>query len=113
MPPDARDAALSAVEVFCESPIPQEHRDKIRLECSRRGNSITLVEHRPLWNPELIGDEWTTMKVAQLRHDAASKTWTLYSCDRIERWRPDDNIAPSASVDPLLAEIDADPTGIF
>lgn len=113
MPPDARDPAPSAVEIFCESRIPEEHRDEIRLECSRRGNSITIVERRPPWNPELIGHEWSTMKVAQLRHDPASKQWSLYCCDRNERWWPYDNTDPTVSVDPLLAEIDADPTGIF
>jgi hypothetical protein len=45
--------------------------------------------------------------------EAASKTWRLSCCDRNERWWPYDNIDPSASIDPLLAEIDADPTGIF
>ncbi len=53
------------------------------------------------------------MKVAQLRYDASSRQWSLYCCDRNERWWPYDNLGPSASIDPLLAEIDADPTGIF
>ena len=44
MPHDPRDAALSAIEVFCESRIPEELRAEIRLECSRRGNSITIVD---------------------------------------------------------------------
>jgi hypothetical protein len=34
-------------------------------------------------------------------------------CDGNERWWPYDNAKPSASVDPLLVEIEADPTGIF
>lgn len=113
MSSDPREAALSAVEVFCDSRIPEEHRDELRLECSRRGNSITLVERRPPWNPELMGTEWTSMKVAQIRYDPLSESWTLYCCDRNERWWPYDEIGPSTSVDPLLAEIDTDPTGIF
>jgi Protein of unknown function (DUF3024) len=113
MSADPRPDALAAVEIFCESNVPEEMRDELRLECSRGGNSITIVERRPPWNPELIGTEWTSMKVAQLRYDASSTSWTLYCCDRNERWWPYDNIGPSRSVDPLLAEIDADPTGIF
>ena len=113
MAQDSREAALAAVDVFCESRVPEEHRAEVRLECSRRGNSITIVERRPPWNPELIGPDWTSMKVAQLRYDASLGLWSLYCCDRNERWWPYDNIGPSASVDPLLAEIDADPTGIF
>lgn len=113
MPSDPRDAALSAVEVFCDSRIPEEHRQEVRLECSRRGNSITITERRAPWNPELIGPDWTSMKIAQLRYEQSSKQWTLYCADRNERWWPYDNIGPSASVDPLLAEVDADPIGIF
>lgn len=92
--------------------MPEEHHDEVRLECSRRGNSITIIECRPPWNPELIG-EWTSMKVAQLRYDTSSKRWSLFCCDRDERWWPYDNVESSVGVDPLLAEIDADPTGIF
>jgi hypothetical protein len=110
---DLRETALSAAEVFCESRVPEEHRLEIRLECSRRGNTITIIERRAPWNPELIGTEWTTLKIAQLRFDPPSRRWSLYCCDRNERWWPYENIGTSASVDPLLAEIDADPTGIF
>jgi hypothetical protein len=113
MPTDPRETALAAADVFCESRVLEEHRDEIRLECSRGGNSITIIERRPPWNPELIGLDWTTMKVAQLRYDTSSKEWTLYCCDRNERWWPYDDIGPAVSVDPLLAEVDADPTGIF
>src|SRR5438477_2799092 len=105
--------AVAAVEVFCESRVPEEHRGEIRLECSRRGNAITILERRAPWNPELIGTEWTSLKVAQLRFDPSSRRWSLYSCDSNERWWPYDDIGPGASVDPLLAEIDADLTGIF
>jgi hypothetical protein len=69
VPSDPPQAALSAVEVFCESNVLEEMRDELRLECSRRGNSITVVEGRPPWNPELIGTEWTSMNVAQLRYN--------------------------------------------
>ena len=110
MPSDPRQAALAAVEVFCESRVPEGHRDEVRLECSRRGYPITIVERRPPWSPELIGP---STKVAQLRYDQSAGRWSLYWCGRNERWWPYDNIEPSASIDRLLGEIDADPTGIF
>jgi len=105
--------ALSAVETFCESRVPIELRGEIRLECSRRGNSITITERRPPWNPELMGTDWTAIKVAQLRYDPSSRQWSLYCRDHNERWWPYDDADSAASIDPLLAEIDADPTGIF
>jgi hypothetical protein len=42
-----------------------------------------------------------------------AQRWLLFCCDRNERCWPYDDIGPSVSVDPLLAEIDADPTEIF
>lgn len=110
---DARDSALAAVEIFCEARVPEEHLDEVRLESSRRGNTITITERRAPWNPERIGTEWTSSKIAQLRFDPSSQRWSLFCRDRHERWWPYDEITSSASVDPLLAEIDADPTGIF
>lgn len=110
---DPREAALAVVQVFCDSRIPQEHRGEIRLGCSRRGNSITLVERRPPWDPELVGNNWLSMKVAQLRYDTSSKLWSLFCLDRNGRRWPYDHVGPSPSVDPLLAEIAADPTGIL
>lgn len=110
---DPRETALAAVEVFCESRVPDGHRDEIRLECGRRGNTITVIERRAPWNPELIGADWTSLKVARLRFDPSSARWSLHCCDSNERWSPYEDILPNASVDPLLAEIDADPNGIF
>jgi Protein of unknown function (DUF3024) len=110
---DPRETALGAVEVFCDSRVSEQLREEIRLECSRRGNAITIIERRAPWNPELIGTEWTSLKVAQLRFDPSSGQWSMYCCDRNERWWPYPNIGMSASIDALLAEIDADPTGIF
>jgi hypothetical protein len=43
----------------------------------------------------------------------SSRAWTLYRRDRNLRFHPYDRLAPSPSVDALLAEIDRDPTCIF
>ena len=107
-----RKAAAKQVEAFCEARIPAHVRDEIRLEPGVRGNAITIVERRPPWLAEL-GPDWTSMKIAQLRYDPDHRTWTLYCCDRNERWFPYLDTEPSRDVLPLLAEIDADPTGIF
>jgi hypothetical protein len=112
LPVDVRDAAVHQVERFCARRVPEQSRSQLRLEHSVRGNAITIVERRPPWS-ELVGPDWTTMKIAQLRYDAGERTWTLYCCDRSERWWPHDFADPTADVAPLLAEIDEDPTGIF
>ena len=92
--------------------VPPDARNEVRLEHSVRGNAITIVERRPPWHPGL-GPEWTSMKIAQLRYDAGSGAWSLYCCDRNERWFLYDDVEPSRELTPLLAEIDAHPTGIF
>ncbi|WP_456064416.1 DUF3024 domain-containing protein [Candidatus Solirubrobacter pratensis] len=75
-------------------------------------NSITIIERRPPWS-ELVGPGWSSMKIAQLRYDERSRTWSLYAADRNERWFLYDNVRPAPDVGPLLAEIGEDPTGIF
>ena len=85
----------------------------MRVECDRRGNSITIVERRPPWKPELVGSDWSSLKVAQLRYERKTARWSLFYRDRNERWLPYEGIGSITSVDPLLTEVDADPTGIF
>ena len=112
LPSAIRDAAVAEVERFCEDRAPQETREQYRLEHTLRGRSITIVERRPPWS-ELVGPEWTSLKVAQLRYDERSRTWSLFCSDSNDRWWPYDGIGPAADVAPLLDEIDEDPTGIF
>jgi proteic killer suppression protein len=47
--------------------MPEQHRDEVRLEGARRGNTITILERRAPWNRDLIGPDWTSVEVAQLR----------------------------------------------
>jgi hypothetical protein len=105
------ESALPVVEVFCEERVPSHVRDEVGLQCSRRGNSITISERRPPWRVDL-GPEWTEFKVAQLRYDPSGRTWSLYCRDRKERWFLYDGLEPAKTVVPLLTEIDEDPTGI-
>lgn len=107
----AKDA-LAEVVRFCQERTPPDHRDQMRLECTMRGDAITIVERRAPWNPRR-GSDWTTSDVAQLRHDGAEGTWSLHWRGSDDRWHAYKRIKPGRSVTRLLAEIDADPTGIF
>jgi hypothetical protein len=106
------DEAIRAAEAFCDSRVPEDLRDEIRIECTRRGKAITIVERRPPWNPD-FGSEWSTSKVAQLRCDDSAGTWSLYCPESNGRWHHYGGLPPSRTVQPLLAVIEADPTGIF
>ena len=111
MPAAIRDYAVRHVSLFCENRIPLDARAEVRLEHSVRGDTITIVERRPPWS-KLMGPEWTGMKIAQLRYDERSGTWSLYAADSAHRWFLYD-ADPAPDVGPLLAEIGEDPTGIF
>ena len=111
-PTNVVEPALARVKRFCEERVPAALREQIRLECSVRGNSITILERRPPWS-ELIGPEWTSTKVAQLRYDAGDGMWTLHCADRNERWWPDDFAEPSPDIEELLDALDEDPSGIY
>jgi Protein of unknown function (DUF3024) len=102
LPPDA----VAQVERYCGSRVS----DDMRVEHAVRGSTITIVERRPPWSDD-VGPEWSSTKVAQLRHDGG--TWTLYCADSNGRWWLYDDAAPAHDVEPLLAAIDEDATGIF
>lgn len=112
VPATVLEPAVRQVAQFCENHVPEDTRGELRLEHTVRGGSITIVERRPPWS-ELIGPEWTSMKIAQLRYDQRDRSWSLYACDRNERWFPYIDVEPAPDVAPLLAEIGDDPTGIF
>ena len=84
----------------------------MRLEVAVRGAAIRIVERRAPWNDELRAD-WTTQRIAELRYDAGTATWSLYWPRHTGRWHRYKDLDAASDVGPLLAEIDADPDGVF
>ena len=109
---EAFDRGVRAVAAFCESQISDEVEAELRLEHAVRGSSVTIIERRPAWN-DPGGSNWSSLKIAQLRYDDQGRRWTLYACDRNERWFAYDDAAPAGDVGALLNEIADDRTGIF
>jgi hypothetical protein len=106
---------LHQITRWCQQRVPAHVRDKVSVEHRVRGRTVTIVERRRPWSPAL-GPEWTTMPVAQLRYappPPAGGRWRLYWADRNRRWHLLDDVLPAATPASLLAELDADPTGIF
>jgi hypothetical protein len=103
---------LVRIRHYCQSRVPARLRDQIRIEIDVSGRLVTILECRPPWTLEL-GPEWTRFPIARLRHVQADGVWILYWRDSNLRWHRYDRIGSSAHVDPLLAEIEADPTSIF
>lgn len=105
------DLAVAKVRRFCDQRVPAEARDEVCLEVTTRAATITIVERRPLW--EGGPGAWTRLPIAQLRHDPAAGTWTLYWADRNRRWHRYDDLESTPQLDLLLKEIDEDPSSIF
>ena len=103
---------LARIRRYCDGRVPTHLRDQVRIEVDVRGRSVTILECRPPWTPA-IGPDWTRFPVARLRHIQARGVWMLDWRDRDLRWHRYDRVGPSPHVAPLLAEIEADPTGIF
>lgn len=103
---------LARIRRYCAQRVPARVSDKIRIELDVSGRSVTILECRPPWNPD-FGTEWTRFPIARLRHFEAQGVWVLYWRDSNLRWHIYRRIDPSPHVDPLLAEIEADPTCIF
>jgi hypothetical protein len=110
IPPIQKQLVEKLMSSYCKNKIPQEIQDKIKLSYKIRGNNITLIESRPIWNNESV---WSDMKIAQIRFENENKTFTLYCADRNDKWHLYDFIDPSQDLEVILKEIDDDPTSIF
>jgi hypothetical protein len=93
---------LARIRRYCEGRVPARLRDQIRIELEVVGRSVTIVERRGPWTPE-IGPNWTRFPIARLRHVAARGVWELHWRDRNLHWHRYDRMGPSPHVEPLLA----------
>ncbi|MGI8794346.1 MAG: DUF3024 domain-containing protein [Acidimicrobiales bacterium] len=91
---------------------PERAADQLRYELDVDARSVTILECRPPWRED-FGPEWTRFPVARLRYTKARQEWTLYWRDRNLKFHRYDVVDPNPAVEALLAEVDADPTGIF
>jgi hypothetical protein len=110
LPELVRKSVERDVGRYCEQRVPAHLRDKIRMEYTIRGNSVTIIERRPPWRPELAS-EWSTLPVAQLRYEDGK--WALYWSDRNSKWHVYDLFDPTPDLSAALAEVEKDPTAIF
>ena len=103
---------LARIRRYVEARVSPHATHQVRLEVEVQGTAVTLVERRAPWRAD-VGPEWTRFPIARFRYSPAHAAWTLFWRDRNLRWHRYDRIDTAANVDPLLAEIDADPTAIF
>jgi len=100
------------VQRWCAARVPEHARHQVRIECEIASRHLTIVERRAPWRED-YGPEWTSFPIARLRYTTATKSWTLLWRDRNLSFHTYDLLAPSHSVEDLLAELDRDPTRVF
>lgn len=110
LPKDMRAKVAVTLSAYCSARVPAKHKDKVKLGFKFRGNSVTLFEERPAFRRP---DIWVDIVIAQFRFDPETNLWTLYCADRNSRWHEYWDLDPSPDLTELLAEVEADPTGIF
>jgi hypothetical protein len=103
---------LARVRRWCEQRVPAHVRDKVRVECDVADRHLTILECRAPWGAS-PGAEWTRFPIARLRYTKSRTEWTLYYRDSNERFHLYDRLEPAQTVEPLLNELDADPTALF
>jgi hypothetical protein len=103
---------VARVRLWCERHNPAHVRDQLRVEVDVAPRHVTILDCRPPWRGD-DGTDWTRFPVARLRYTQRTGTWSLYWCDRNERFHDYDRVSPSRRIDDLLDEIDRDPTAIF
>jgi hypothetical protein len=110
LPKDVREKVEKRLREYCESKVPPELRDEVRVGFKVRGNFVTIFEKKPtFFDPS----EWVDIVVAQFRYDSKSRQWTLYCADRNSRWHKYYYLDPDKDFEVLLREVEEDPTCIF
>ena len=84
IPAAEKARAMEALERFCSRHSRPDLRHLLWYDARLERNAAFICEHRPL-------------------------LWA----DRNSKWHIHESLHPTRSIDPLLAEVDRDPTGIF
>ena len=95
---------------FCESRVPSHLRDKIRMGFHFRATTALIYETRPSY---FDVSKWIEHPVAKFRYHLGARHWTLFWCDRNQKWHLYNQIKPAKSLQTLLDEVTRDPTHIF
>jgi len=107
----APELDLARVRRWCRDRVPEDVRDRVRIELDVDGRDLTILEcHAPVPPGD---DEWMRSPVARLRYLTSRSVWRLYCADRDDNWHEYPDLPWSRHLDRLLDEIDRDPTAIF
>src|SRR3989442_699822 len=95
---------------YCAKRVPAAVRSKVRVGYRLNGNALILYEERPGFRAT---HDWEEMVVGKFRDLGTRGEWRLYWQHPHLRWHTFQARPASFSFAKLLAEVGADPTGIF
>jgi hypothetical protein len=97
------------------TPLREPHADptvnaKLRIGFRFEANTVILFESRPRFqNPS----EWQEEPVAKFKFNKSAQRWLLYCMFRDLKWHEYEPLPEADELATLVAEVRADPTGIF
>ena len=97
---------------YCETRVPLHVRNQVQLSFRMEGHLVTLFEKRVSFQDR---SRWIDIDIARFRYYKNRNQWVLFWRDskRRQGWHRYEDIKAGPSIEPLLAEVDKDPTGIF
>jgi Protein of unknown function (DUF3024) len=101
---------VEKVKRWCEDRVPARVRDKVRIEMTTKGKTISIYERRPHWQGKPV--EWSKTRIAQIRYEGDG-TWTLYFGDRHDKWTLYFDLDPHQPIDVIINELEEDHTCVF
>ena len=107
------EADVDRIREYCAQASPAEFASEAKVECMVSGTTVTIVEATRLDAER--DEDWLRVPNALLTF--ADGLWTLHCFDAESQqipydiWEPD--FVQPATLDAVLAEIEADPTEIF
>lgn len=110
LPEPEKERVDTLLEQYCRQHEARYAGEHVTLSYAVSGNRVTLTESRPFFvDPDMLNH----IKVAQFEYNPATLVWTLYWYDRKNRRQPYPTGRNRDELEKLLAEVAADPTGIF
>lgn len=110
IPAEVRAAAEVALAEFCRQHSSGAVADQLRYEYAFVASAALLIEKRPSF---MNAAEWTSVPVAKFRYSAGKGVWTLYWSDRTDKWHRVSSAPAATTIETLLAQVLADPSGVF
>ncbi len=103
---------VARVKRWATTRYPIRLQNEMRPEIEVAERDITVYECRPPWRPD---DDlaWTRHPVVRFRLSEPSGDWSVMWRDSLDRLHPYEPAAPSPRIADLLAEVDADVSGVF